>query len=791
MSASSASPPLSPGLSMPPRQNGLGSSFTSIAVGSLQAAGAMGELGSVPYVGGAFRGAAVLLQTLEQVRQNRQDFRELCDEIKRIMDILQQEITVHGEGYAWKLKDLCEELERCLQEILTTIEPMRTKPKGIHGHVKKVFQFNKSAGKIYAYRNHIQRLREDFMMRAIIRVGLDLPTDGPAGMNMPQGPEEIRNNSHPQPTVGPAGIPIPDSKDINHQTEQQTQSRLSGGIPVQVQEQTKNATTPLTTLHIRKEFVELSQTAKTFIQLCSFLNCQGISETIFKQASQYLLKFWDKKTPLQNIFKGPAPSKITDSLRKQLQGPAQFLVQLMDMDGLWDSFQFRNMLQDLHRRALIDLDTEKQLFSMDPSLHVWCQSSAKGVKQNMIHIMGMALSTMPEAEIQLTALWLAPHIANSNFNQAEKFTSAILPQKQREFGPDHAETLTAMCTLSVIYRNLGRLQEAKELGLTVLEKQKRVLAYNHSETLSSMDNLVRTFRELGQLQEAQALGIPLLEKQKAILGGGNIQTVRTMSLMGGIHRGLRKYQEAKAVETIALEEYTKILGTDHPDTLLAMKNLAITQKELYEFEETELLEQDLVEKCKKVLGEDHPETLEAMKNLAKSNWHLARFKIAATVLTEVYEKQCQKLGEVHPQTQDTMLLLAEQHCRLGQLKEAETLQTAVYQEHQRCLGSDHPKTLAIMENLSITLLHSRQLEEARALLTLLVEKRTKVDGEDHPATLRTMGTLAVTYYELRKFKLALAIQTVVVEKNEKVWGENHLNARDARTRLDKIKCALS
>jgi hypothetical protein len=54
---------------------------------------------------------------MKKVKKNRDDLKELCMTAKEIMDILQDQISLHWDTGAVKLKCLCEEFERYLSHI--------------------------------------------------------------------------------------------------------------------------------------------------------------------------------------------------------------------------------------------------------------------------------------------------------------------------------------------------------------------------------------------------------------------------------------------------------------------------------------------------------------------------------------------------------------------------------------------------------------------------------------------------------------------------------------------------
>ncbi|KAJ7690250.1 hypothetical protein B0H17DRAFT_897987, partial [Mycena rosella] len=94
-------------------------------------------------------------------------------------------------------------------------------------------------------------------------------------------------------------------------------------------------------------FDQLSQQAKTFLQLCSFLHYQGISEDIFRNAAGYKI--------------GPSsPSK------EELQMPLDVLSQFSDPSGIWDPLCFMDVTSEIRAYSLITFHSEQNLFSIHP-----------------------------------------------------------------------------------------------------------------------------------------------------------------------------------------------------------------------------------------------------------------------------------------------------------------------------------------------------------------------------------------------------------------------------------------
>ncbi|KAJ7101086.1 P-loop containing nucleoside triphosphate hydrolase protein, partial [Mycena epipterygia] len=133
---------------------------------------------------------------------------------------------------------------------------------------------------------------------------------------------------------------------------EQNRAQLLSQKPVQSHD--NYAWTVYTTWQI--SFNQLSQPTATFLQFCSLLHHQGISEQIFKNAATYQ-------------FGPSSPSK------KELQLPLEYLSQFLGPDGAWDSFHFTDMTNEVRAYSLINFHPQQKMFSMHPLVHFWTQAT--------------------------------------------------------------------------------------------------------------------------------------------------------------------------------------------------------------------------------------------------------------------------------------------------------------------------------------------------------------------------------------------------------------------------------
>ncbi|KAJ7662367.1 P-loop containing nucleoside triphosphate hydrolase protein, partial [Mycena rosella] len=381
-------------------------------------------------------------------------------------------------------------------------------------------------------------------------------------------------------------------------------------------------------------FDRLSQQAKTFLQLCSFLHYQGISENMFRNAAGYK-------------FVPSSPSK------EELQMPLDVLSQFSDPSGNWDPLCFMDVTSEIRAYSLITFHLAQNLFSIHPLVHDWTRSTISDGSYHfcMVAIAGMSLAGLSDTDMAAAGPQILPHIEfllRSDMNivpdfrheygkaylsageleKTKQLLQAVLEHRKNTLGEDDLATLEAMHWVAWIYENLGKVQEAEELSMLVVKKRKHVLGEHHPDTLKSTGNLALVLTKLGRLREAEELNVAVLKSRRLILGENHPETLITMSNLAYIYNNMGRLQEAEAFGLEVLERRREILGETHPHTLITMSNLSMTYDELGRLQETEALDLGVLERRRKILGQNHPDTLLSMANLAVTYNHLGRFREA-------------------------------------------------------------------------------------------------------------------------------------------------------------------
>ncbi|KAJ7437965.1 P-loop containing nucleoside triphosphate hydrolase protein, partial [Mycena latifolia] len=516
-----------------------------------------------------------------------------------------------------------------------------------------------------------------------------------------------------------------------------------------VQSHDNYAWTVYTTWQI--SFEQLSEQAKTFLKLCSFLHYHGISENIFKNAMIYVFK----------------PSSLS---KEELEMPVKVLSQFSDPSGAWDPLRFMDVTNEIRAYSLINFDLEKNMFSIHPLVHDWTRStlSDETCHQCMVAITGISLRGKSEHDIHLASPWMLPHIDfliqhNPNAIQdfrhdygkvyscagkpkkAEELGLAVLEQRNKLLGEDHPDTLDSMHWLAWTYQQLGKLNEAEKLWVSVWEKRRENLGDNHPDTLDAMGGLASTCRKLGKLKEAEKLEVLVLQKRRNILGDNHLQTLTAMGNLAATYFELGRPREAEGLQLIVLDKRRNILGNKHPGTLLALGNLANTYNLMGQLQDAEVLQLEILEKRRDVLGDKHPETLRTMSNLAYTYHIQGKLREAEQLGLVTFEDRRNILGDDHPDTLISQGILAVTYKKLGRLQEAEQLELVVLQKRRLILGDNHFATLRAMSSLGYTLNKLERWKEAEELLVVALEKQRGLLSAGHFHLVDTMQNLAETF----------------------------------------------
>ncbi|KAJ7110592.1 hypothetical protein C8R44DRAFT_800297 [Mycena epipterygia] len=168
---------------------------------AVKAMAAGAEFIPFPYIRATFGAVVLLLETVEKVKKNQDDLKELCGSIVEIVTILRSEVAAHGDKGVTRFMGLCEDLIVFLRHLQDELEKFVTRRTSIGHRWKELITATSMEDKITRYRNRLNELRSNFTLVAAIGANL-------IASQIHQGLSEMRGE--PESTPQFRNIPLGD-----------------------------------------------------------------------------------------------------------------------------------------------------------------------------------------------------------------------------------------------------------------------------------------------------------------------------------------------------------------------------------------------------------------------------------------------------------------------------------------------------------------------------------------------------------------------------------------------------
>ncbi|KAL7808627.1 hypothetical protein V8C26DRAFT_423458 [Trichoderma gracile] len=236
------------------------------------------------------------------------------------------------------------------------------------------------------------------------------------------------------------------------------------------------------------------------------------------------------------------------------------------------------------------------------------------------------------------------------WKEAEDILGTVSMDRRKNYGEDHAWSLSSLASLASLRRAQGRYHEAHIVLLRVFEGYTGKFGLDHPRTLASMNDLGSICRLLGMPDEAERYQKPAYETRKILFGSDHPDTLASMNSLASTYRVQGRLDEAEALQEQTLEARKRILGPDHPSTLASMNNLALILNDQGKHGVASKLQSQVSDACKQKLGTEHPHTLTALNNLAVIWRNKVRHGVSRWTMEECVEARRRVLGPEHPYT---------------------------------------------------------------------------------------------------------------------------------------------
>ncbi|KAJ7020652.1 P-loop containing nucleoside triphosphate hydrolase protein [Mycena alexandri] len=762
---------------------------------------AASECAPFPYIKGVSGTVVILLETIQKVKKNREDLKELCNTTTEIVTILHDQILAHGNTAAVKFKVLCEELESHLEVVILVVQNLQDQSKGFRGRVKEFVKSSSTADEIAGYQQKIQALCSKLKLMAVVETNFkvdEIHTIITAPSFAMVTAVQTINNCPPPSRIFQGRQTILDKM---HQFFNAASGRqliyvlhgLGGAGKTQIalkyiQESTANFSdiflvdastldtidTGLKNMAMSKSVGDSAQDALTWLQskhgqwLLFFDNADdpGINLNKFFPLCDHgniiitsrnpELKVYGEHYPVSDMEEADAIALLLRSATKgsseeDVQIAAKIVKELYFLPlGIAQAGAFISKSEDLNSYLTLYQKNQAKLLREKPGQshdqYAWTVYTTWQISFDK-------LSPLAATLLQLCSFLHYSGISEDMFSNASKYRFPVwLPPKEELQAP-----------LQFLSHFLGPTGEWNSLRFSEVTneiKSYSLITFDAATKMFSIHPLVHAWSRNTLVDEAAShlcvsslLGMSIAEIPNHDITLASLRLMPHISSVTpfntvdveadfraafwGIYFSTGKLTKAQNLIEHTCEKYRLVFGEEHLATLVAMHRLGLTYSHLGEYKKAKELEVTVLEKRTKLLGEDHPDTLSAMGDLAWTHSALGDFAKAKELRVVVLEKRTKLLGEDHPDTLLAMGNLATTWFELGDFAKAKELQATVLKKQITLLGRDHPQTLLAMGDLARSHSELGDFEKAKELGLMVLEKRTKLLGEDHPDTLLT------------------------------------------------------
>ena len=140
-------------------------------------------------------------------------------------------------------------------------------------------------------------------------------------------------------------------------------------------------------------------------------------------------------------------------------------------------------------------------------------------------------------------------------------------------GTEHADYLGAAQSAGIVYKDLGRFDEAQTQLRKVIESRKR----RRESTWMPMVNLAGVYAETGKLAEAEALYTEAIPQGEKEAGPNHPDVIQSLALLSEVYLAQGKPEKAEPALKRVIQLQEKRLGANHPNLAVPLRDLAVLE----------------------------------------------------------------------------------------------------------------------------------------------------------------------------------------------------------------------
>jgi hypothetical protein len=289
---------------------------------------------------------------------------------------------------------------------------------------------------------------------------------------------------------------------------------------------------------------------------------------------------------------------------------------------------------------------------------------------------------------------------SGSYPVARESMAGVVEARERTYGPEHPDTLTARCMLAHWTAQAGEAATARDQLAGLLPVAERVLGPEHPDTLFMRRELAWWTGEAGDTAAARDQWAALVPVVERVLGREHTETLTVRQGLAAFTGRAGSWAAARDQSAELVPAYERVLGPEHTGTLGAKANLAGWTGKAGDPAAARDLSAEVLTVHERVFGPDHPETLASRRHVAAWTGEAGDAAAARDQLAELLPSYVRVLGPDHPDTLTTRDGLARWTGDAGDPAAARDLYAALLPDRERVLGPEHPDTVTTRTSLA-------------------------------------------------------------------------------------------
>lgn len=307
------------------------------------------------------------------------------------------------------------------------------------------------------------------------------------------------------------------------------------------------------------------------------------------------------------------------------------------------------------------------------------------------------------------------HSALGDFDMAETLVRRAVAL-HREASPEASEGLAiGLKSLQDALRDVGKNEEAVEVGAEALAMNRDFFGNDHLETAHALNQMGSSLRDAGRAEEA----IPLVEEGLAIrrraFEGGHVEIAASLGNLANMIAATGREAEAIAPRRESVEMLQELFPSNHPYVAGSTSGLGTVLLRADSLAAAEPVLLDAIDFHRQTFPEGHPNHASPLTSLGTLYRRTDRLEDARRVLAEAYDIRVAAFPEGHWFIAATGLELGRTYEALGRDAEAERHLQEAYDILGENFGPDDDRTGQAREALRAHLLR-RGLDDRAAAL---------------------------------------------------------------------------